>query len=194
MDALEAKTCENRRFWGRFQKDLIVWKQHDHFERIVRVSFLFQKDLIVWKHFSHSIKSVIWTEFQKDLIVWKPLTPSIVSILILYVSEGLNSVETFFLYLRHLSPRSFQKDLIVWKHGLGRADASRIFDISEGLNSVETSLSHTALRREIQVSEGLNSVETSDATSKMEDKWSYVSEGLNSVETFFFVYLWNFSF
>ena len=27
MDALEAKTCENRRFWGRFQKNLIVWKR-----------------------------------------------------------------------------------------------------------------------------------------------------------------------
>ena len=27
MHALEAKTCENRRFWGRFQKNLVVWKE-----------------------------------------------------------------------------------------------------------------------------------------------------------------------
>ena len=49
MDALEAKTCENRRFWGRFQKNLIVWKPVSTITKDT-APFEFQKNLIVWKH------------------------------------------------------------------------------------------------------------------------------------------------
>ena len=78
MDALEAKTCENRRFWGRFQKDLIVWKLGISYSPITRV------DLV-----SEGLNSV---ETHPDLYL---------SLFHLLVSEGLNSVETYTLFIYH---------------------------------------------------------------------------------------------
>ena len=37
MHALEAKTSENRRFWGRFQKNLVVWKLNEDYVHIINV-------------------------------------------------------------------------------------------------------------------------------------------------------------
>ena len=60
-----------------------------------------------------------YTKFQKDLIVWKPLMTAWDCDMLIFVSEGLNSVETL--------------DFL-----LCIAVALKI--VSEGLNSVETDM------------------------------------------------------
>ena len=71
MHALEAKTCENRRFRGRFQKNLVVWKQFQIESNIYRI-IEFQKNLVVWKLDWKTGKPMSFFElFQKNLVVWK---------------------------------------------------------------------------------------------------------------------------
>ena len=96
MHALEAKTCENRRFLGRFQKNLVVWK-HKDMEEAGLDKTEFQKDLIVWKRFEARRKHKEKNKFQKDLIVWKQDILKHSLLKTLGVSEGLNSVETLMI-------------------------------------------------------------------------------------------------
>ena len=92
----------------------------------------------MWKQNFSATSSSSDTSFQKDLIVWKLSPVEMYFKFILYVSEGLNSVET---------------------ENAERAMALHII-VSEGLNSVETKCGSMMLGQTIPVSEGLNSVET----------------------------------
>ena len=92
MHALEAKTCENRRFLGRVSEGLnsvetLLSSMYIHYRRSVSEGLNsvetnetmerwkafgeFQKDLIVWKPSSLSCTLIGSLSFQKDLIVWK---------------------------------------------------------------------------------------------------------------------------
>ena len=70
MHALEAKTSENRRFWGRFQKNLVVWKLFCSSVRFA-VDLRFQKNLVVWKRDNDYRLPFMLSVFQKNLVVWK---------------------------------------------------------------------------------------------------------------------------
>ena len=94
MDALEAKTCENRRFWGRFQKNLVVWKLGD-IKMEEEPSGQFQKNLVVWKLNDRNLKGISISAFQKNLVVWKLDIFRFLLAYTPYVSEELSSVETY---------------------------------------------------------------------------------------------------
>ena len=114
MHALEAKTSENRRFWGRFQKNLVVWKL-ERKGKVYRSGQKFQKNLVVWKLSSlknnHSSSTCVSEELSsvETRLYEKEISKTI------FVSEELSSVETISPIKHFIMITMFQKNLVVWK-------------------------------------------------------------------------------
>ena len=117
MHALEAKTCENRRFRGRFQKNLVVWKLLKRLKDSIKI-FLVSEELSSVETCAYHTRCTSTCQFQKNLVVWKLLCKSLIS----------------------TSLSAFQKNLVVWKHETMERWKAFGELVSEELSSVETRL------------------------------------------------------